>query len=81
MAYNNFEVRMKISDFASYLLPGTLGAIGFHDVGRVWTPGEVSSTGIMVLAAAFILSRASCYWYRGSWFFEGRRLPVCVGWL
>jgi hypothetical protein len=44
MAYNNFEVRVKISDFASYLLPGTLGMIGFHDVGRVWTPGETSNT-------------------------------------
>jgi hypothetical protein len=44
MAYNNFEVRVKISDFASYLLPGTLGMIGFHDVGRVWTPDEISST-------------------------------------
>jgi hypothetical protein len=44
MAYNNFEVRVKISDVASYLLPGTLGMIGFHDVGRVWTPGEASNT-------------------------------------
>ncbi|MES2375906.1 MAG: BamA/TamA family outer membrane protein [Bacteroidota bacterium] len=44
MAYNNFEVRVKLSDFASYLLPGTLGMIGFDDVGRVWTPGELSST-------------------------------------
>lgn len=44
MAYNNFEVRLKLFDFASYLLPGTLGLVGFDDVGRVWTPGETSNT-------------------------------------
>lgn len=42
MAYENFEVRIKLLDFASYLLPGTLGIVGFNDVGRVWTPGESS---------------------------------------
>lgn len=44
MLYNNFEVRLKLADFASYLLPGTLGLIGFDDVGRVWAPGEKSNT-------------------------------------
>lgn len=44
MLYNNFEVRLKLADFASYLLPGTLGLIGFDDIGRVWTPGERSNT-------------------------------------
>ncbi|WP_158826792.1 BamA/TamA family outer membrane protein [Mucilaginibacter lacusdianchii] len=44
MAYNNLEVRLKVLNFNSYLLPGTLGVIGFNDVGRVWSPGESSST-------------------------------------
>jgi hypothetical protein len=43
MAYDNFEVRLKLFDFASYLLPGTLGLVGFNDIGRVWTPGESSN--------------------------------------
>jgi hypothetical protein len=43
MAFNNFEVRVKIADVTSYLLPGTLGLIGFNDLGRVWTHGETSS--------------------------------------
>lgn len=43
MAYHNIELRLKLADFASYLLPGTLGLIAFNDVGRVWTPGETSS--------------------------------------
>ncbi|PRY07280.1 surface antigen-like protein [Pontibacter ummariensis] len=36
MAYHNLELRLKLFDFTSYLFPGTLGLIGFHDVGRVW---------------------------------------------
>jgi hypothetical protein len=43
MAFNNFEVRVKLADVISYLLPGTLGMIAFNDIGRVWTPGEASS--------------------------------------
>jgi hypothetical protein len=43
MAFNNIELRLKLFDFASYLLPGTLGVIGFNDVGRVWAPGESSA--------------------------------------
>lgn len=40
--YNNLEARVKLLSYASYLLPGTLGAIGFYDVGRVWMPHETS---------------------------------------
>jgi hypothetical protein len=43
MAFNNIELRLKLVDFASYILPGTLGLIGFNDIGRVWTPDETSS--------------------------------------
>ncbi|MGO3805692.1 MAG: BamA/TamA family outer membrane protein [Sphingobacterium sp.] len=38
--YNNLELRVKMLSYASYLLPGTLGAIGFYDVGRVWMTDE-----------------------------------------
>jgi hypothetical protein len=44
IAYENFELRLKLADFESYLLPGTLGLVGFNDVGRVWSPGENSGT-------------------------------------
>jgi len=43
MAYNNMELRLKLFDFVSYVTPGTIGAIAFNDVGRVWSPGENSS--------------------------------------
>jgi hypothetical protein len=42
MAYNNLEVRVKVLDFNSYLLPGSVGIIGFNDIGRVWQPDEHS---------------------------------------
>lgn len=43
MLYNNLEMRLKVFDFKSYLLPGSVGIIGFNDVGRVWVPGETSN--------------------------------------
>lgn len=42
MAYHNLEVRLKLFDFTSYLFPGSVGMIGFNDLGRVWTAGEHS---------------------------------------
>ncbi|MFD1875742.1 hypothetical protein [Hymenobacter bucti] len=43
-AYNNTEVRLQVAHFRSYLLPATFGLLAFHDVGRVWVPGETSRT-------------------------------------
>jgi hypothetical protein len=43
-AYNNTEVRLQVAHFRSYLLPATFGLLAFHDVGRVWVPGETSAT-------------------------------------
>jgi hypothetical protein len=34
--YNNLELRIKVADFASYILPGQFGITGFFDIGRVW---------------------------------------------
>ncbi len=41
--YNNLELRIKLTDFASYVLPGQLGMIGLYDIGRVWEKGEHSN--------------------------------------
>ena len=42
MLYHNIELRLKLFDFTSYLFPGSLGLIGFNDIGRVWESGERS---------------------------------------
>lgn len=41
--YNNIDVRLKLFSFQAYVFPGTVGALGFYDIGRVWDTGEVSS--------------------------------------
>ncbi|WP_276090188.1 BamA/TamA family outer membrane protein [Pedobacter sp. JY14-1] len=43
MAYHNIDMRLKLFNFASYLVPGTVGMIAFNDIGRVWERGETSS--------------------------------------
>ncbi|GAB3821382.1 hypothetical protein GCM10028895_23430 [Pontibacter rugosus] len=37
MLYHNIELRFKLFDFNSFLFPGSVGMIGFNDVGRVWS--------------------------------------------
>lgn len=75
MAYNNLELRAKIGDFVSYLVPGQVGVIGFYDIGRVWENGESSSrwhngTGAGIYATAaqyavvkFIMGHSTEGWY------------------
>lgn len=60
--YNNLELRLKLFDFNSYVLPGTVGLISFNDVGRVWLPGESSSqwhdsygTGLYIVPARLVV--------------------------
>lgn len=42
MLYHNLELRLKLFDFTSYLFPGSVGMIGFNDLGRVWAADEHS---------------------------------------
>lgn len=41
--YHNFDLRLKLFSFRSYIFPGQFGILGFHDVGRVWVDGENSN--------------------------------------
>ena len=42
-AYADVELRVKLCDVKSYVMPGALGIVGFNDVGRVWVKGENSN--------------------------------------
>ncbi|MEM9325391.1 MAG: BamA/TamA family outer membrane protein [Bacteroidota bacterium] len=42
--YHNIDLRLRLFSFTSYLFPGTLGVLGFHDIGRVWLEGEESNS-------------------------------------
>jgi hypothetical protein len=66
MIYNNLDLRLKLFNFTSYLVPGTVGMIGFTDVGRVWEKGEQSGRwhqgyggGLYVMPGEVILLQAS----------------------
>lgn len=43
MAYASAELRWKLGDVKSYVLPGQFGLVGFNDIGRVWLRGENSN--------------------------------------
>jgi len=37
--FNNFEMRIRLAQIGSYIVPGQLGLIGFYDMGKVWAEG------------------------------------------
>lgn len=66
MLYYNLDLRLKLFDFTSYIVPGSVGLLGFNDVGRVWKKGESSEFwhqgyggGIYVIPADLILIQAA----------------------
>ncbi|HEY0177781.1 MAG TPA: BamA/TamA family outer membrane protein, partial [Pedobacter sp.] len=66
MAYYDLDLRLKLFDFTSYIVPGSLGLLGFNDVGRVWYPGQSSDQwhhgyggGIYIVPADLILIQAA----------------------
>jgi hypothetical protein len=40
--FNNTEMRLRVANFKTYLFPGSLGLLGFYDVGRVWADNDNS---------------------------------------
>jgi hypothetical protein len=42
--YHNIDLRIKLSEFRTYLFPGAFGIQLFNDIGRVWLAGEESNT-------------------------------------
>lgn len=41
-AYNNIDLRIKVTDFHTYIFTGKAGFFLFHDIGRVWYQDESS---------------------------------------
>jgi hypothetical protein len=73
--YNNLELRAKLGDLVSYVLPGQIGLLGFYDVGRVWKRDETSTLwhhgvggGVYFAPASltvvrFVMGHSSDGWY------------------
>ncbi|MCX6317216.1 MAG: metallophosphoesterase [Bacteroidetes bacterium] len=38
--YSGIEMKFKLFDLNSFMLPGTVGISGFYNTGRVWQPGD-----------------------------------------
>jgi outer membrane translocation and assembly module TamA len=41
--FSNTELRIKLTDLNTYILPSALGILGFFDAGRVWVRNESST--------------------------------------
>ncbi|MEO6818144.1 MAG: BamA/TamA family outer membrane protein [Ginsengibacter sp.] len=41
-AYQTTELRIKLFELKSYWVPGNVGLVAFHEVGRVWMKNEIS---------------------------------------
>ena len=42
MLYHNLDLRFKLANFKTYFFPGSVGLVGFHDLGRVWVKNDNS---------------------------------------
>ena len=42
-AYNDVDLRIKLANFKTYLFPGSLGIVGFYDIGRVWSDNDINN--------------------------------------
>ena len=45
-AFGNVELRLKLFDLSTYLVPFDVGVLGFAEAGRVWFPDGASVSGI-----------------------------------
>lgn len=73
--YNNLELRIKLADIASYIIPGQFGITGFWDIGRVWekhdnsgkwhngTGGGIYFAPASVIAFSFVMGHSKEGWY------------------
>ncbi|MCA0397152.1 MAG: BamA/TamA family outer membrane protein [Bacteroidetes bacterium] len=61
MAYNNLDLRIRMGEIKGYIFPATIGAVFFHDIGRVWQPGEQSGRWHNGYGAGIWLAPAGMY--------------------
>lgn len=73
--YNNMEMRIRLGDFVSYILPGQVGLLGLWDTGRVWLKDEKSKTwhhgvgaGLYFAPASLTLLQAVAAYSKEGWY-------------
>lgn len=75
LLYNNLELRIKLAQIGSYILPGQLGLIGFYDVGKTWAKGYNSKDihqgkggGVYYAPAQMVVVQLIAGHAEGSWY-------------
>jgi len=63
--YNQAELRWRLSNFKTYLFPGSLGLVFFADAGRVWMPN-------------YTYSKTAFGYGAGFWFSPLRRIMITI---
>ncbi|MDB5196095.1 MAG: hypothetical protein JWP88_465 [Flaviaesturariibacter sp.] len=76
--YSNNELRFKISDFSTYLFPGSIGLHAFYDVGRVFYKGEAGHSWHAGYGGGIWLAPVKRFVITGSmaWSAEEKALPL-----
>ncbi len=54
MMYHNLDLRLDVLHFTSYIVPGTLGIIGFNDVGEFGNRINPQKNGMTVMVADYM---------------------------
>jgi hypothetical protein len=81
MAYGSMELKLKLFDIKSSILPGAFGLTGFYDIGRVWLKGENSRTWHSAYGSGFYFIPFNLFIISASAGFSGneRQLNFNVG--
>ena len=54
--YNNVELRFRLTNFKTYLFPGSLGLLAFYDTGRIWADNDDSDKWLSGYGGGFWIS-------------------------
>ena len=69
--YGSMELRYRLFNLKSYIIPGPVGLTGFYDIGRVWLDGEDSKRWYSAFGGGFYFIPYNKFMISGSLGFSG----------
>ena len=70
--YGSMELRYRLFNLKSYIIPGPIGLTGFYDIGRVWMDGEDSKRWHSAYGGGFYFVPYNKFMVSGSIGFSGK---------
>ena len=70
--YSSMELRYRLFNLKSYIIPGPVGLTGFFDIGRVWLDGEESKVWRKAYGGGFYFIPYNKFMISGSVGFSGK---------